>query len=213
MLANLRVGINERLIGHECVEHVGLLVEQSHPHAGLVAAHGAFAVAFALESHAKHADVVDDPARDGRRLPFGRLCCRAGCGHDHEHARQRPDPAPPSHRPSSANMSPAPEEPASPVRYSVNQRHAGVLGKPASNALPSGGAQSRGPTTRPRTRPCRSIRTAVGVAITLYRLVTSPSGSRTIGMVIFLSLIQLATVDRLSWMLTAMTLRPRSDRS
>jgi hypothetical protein len=57
------------------------------------------------------------------------------------------------------------------------------------------------------------MRNAVGVAITLYRLVTSPSVSRRIGMVTFFSLIQLATFDRLSWMLTAMTVRPRRDGS
>src|SRR5262249_37047109 len=68
-----------------------------------------------------------------------------------------------------------------------NQGRVGVLSKPAINALPSGEAQSRGPTTRPSTRPCRSIRNAVGVAITLYRFVTSPSASRRIGMVIFFS--------------------------
>lgn len=94
-----------------------------------------------------------------------------------------------------------------------NQRPIGVVSKPAINALPAGEAQSRGPTTRPSTRPCRSMRNAVGVAITLYRLVTSPSASRRIGMVTFFALIQLATVDRLSWMLTAMTVRPRRDGS
>src|SRR5262249_27846258 len=72
-----------------------------------------------------------------------------------------------------------------------NQGPVGVLSKPAINALPAGDVHSRGPTTRPSKRPCRSIRNAVGVAITLYRRVTSPSASRRIGTVTFFSLIQL----------------------
>src|SRR5262249_34521335 len=96
-------------------------------------------------------------------------------------------------------------------RSSVH-RSGGPLSSPAISADPAGEPQSRGPTPRPRSLPCRSIRNAVGVAITPYCRVTAPSVSSRIGIVTRFSLTQASTVDRLSSMLTAMTQSPFRDR-
>jgi hypothetical protein len=103
-------------------------------------------------------------------------------------------------------------KPPSPARAS-SQCPVEVASSPAINLLPADEPQSRGPTARPSSRPSRSTRNAVGVAMTPYRLVTSPSASRRMGIVTFFSLAQVATVDWLSWMLMAQTESPRPDRS
>src|SRR5712691_11317168 len=92
VVADLRVRIHERLVGHQRVQHVGLFIEQGHPDAGLVAADGTLAVALALLSHGQHADIVDDPSRHRYRLALGRLRCHTGRHQEHERPHQDPDP-------------------------------------------------------------------------------------------------------------------------